>query len=206
MTARRSDHNMAAAMALIVGLGLATDCSAQTLPAMPRRLSLTYQAAFTPSYILPGAPANFQPIYWHADWGGRAFLANHEAECYMDSSVGENPFIIDIGTALRLVASPATSTNPCYSPYNSGLITTQGSFSQQYGYFEITAKLPSGQGLWPAFWMLNAGNGGSYVGEIDAFENPQGPNTGALQTRNPSTSPRSAAATAPAPGARRAPG
>jgi beta-glucanase (GH16 family) len=47
-------------------------------------------------------------------------------------------------------------------------------FSQAYGRFEARIKLPAGQGMWPAFWMLgeNFGSvGWSKCGEIDIMEN-----------------------------------
>jgi hypothetical protein len=50
----------------------------------------------------------------------------------------------------------------------SGLINTHGTFSQTYGYFEISAKVPSGQGLWPAFWLLP--QSGNWPPEIDVLE------------------------------------
>ena len=150
------------------------------LPSFPVLLALVYQLAVSPSYTLPGAPMNLQTKYLHADWNGRALLSNHEAECYMDSSVGENPFVLATNDGvLNLNATPAKSTNPCYSAYNSGMITTQGIFSCQYCYYEARIRLPTGSGLWPAFWLLSEANDGAYVGEVDAFENPQGPNTGA---------------------------
>ena len=53
-------------------------------------------------------------------------------------------------------------------PYTSGIITTRGIFSQQYGLFILRAKLPKGKGFWPAFWMLPAKP--DYPKEIDIFE------------------------------------
>src|SRR5215207_2532538 len=58
--------------------------------------------------------------------------------------------------------------------YTSARLKTQGKFSQAYGRFEARIKLPYGQGIWPAFWML--GNniqsaGWPTCGEIDIMEN-----------------------------------
>ena len=41
-----------------------------------------------------------------------------------------------------------------------------------YGRFEMRAKLPVGQGMWPAFWMLpsNSADGWAASGEIDIME------------------------------------
>lgn len=57
--------------------------------------------------------------------------------------------------------------------YTSGRIKTKGTFEQKYGRFEARLKSPSGQGMWPAFWML--GNnvdtvGWPLCGEIDIME------------------------------------
>ena len=58
--------------------------------------------------------------------------------------------------------------------YTSARLKTQGLFSQAYGRFEARIKIPAGQGMWPAFWML--GNnitsvGWPKCGEIDIMEN-----------------------------------
>ena len=57
--------------------------------------------------------------------------------------------------------------------YTSARIKTQGLFSQQYGRFEAKIKMPYGQGLWPAFWMLGSDfetAGWPNCGEIDIME------------------------------------
>jgi beta-glucanase (GH16 family) len=57
--------------------------------------------------------------------------------------------------------------------YTSGRIKTAGLFAREEGRFEARIKLPVGQGLWPAFWMLgnNIGSvGWPECGEIDIME------------------------------------
>lgn len=39
-------------------------------------------------------------------------------------------------------------------PYTSGMVITHEKFSFQYGYVEARIKVPAGQGLWPALWLL----------------------------------------------------
>jgi beta-glucanase (GH16 family) len=60
------------------------------------------------------------------------------------------------------------------SSYTSARLETARHFSQAYGRFESRIRLPGGQGLWPAFWMLgdNIGQvGWPGCGEIDIMEN-----------------------------------
>ena len=57
--------------------------------------------------------------------------------------------------------------------YTSTRITTKGKKEFQYGRFETRAKLPVGQGVWPAFWMLGSNInevGWPKCGEIDILE------------------------------------
>lgn len=58
--------------------------------------------------------------------------------------------------------------------YTSGRIESRGLFDLQYGRIEARIKLPRGQGIWPAFWMLGsnfARVGWPECGEIDIMEN-----------------------------------
>ncbi|MBU7598094.1 glycoside hydrolase family 16 protein [Streptomyces sp. P38-E01] len=58
--------------------------------------------------------------------------------------------------------------------YTSARLNTSGKFSAQYGKVEARIKVPRGQGMWPAFWMLGdrfSEIDWPYCGEIDIMEN-----------------------------------
>jgi beta-glucanase (GH16 family) len=89
-------------------------------------------------------------------WQSRTLAPNGEAQYYGDPKAGMDPFEWS-GGVLTIVGKP----NPFRAdprthglPYLSGLITTEKSFSQRYGYFEARMALPMGKGIWPAFWLL----------------------------------------------------
>lgn len=57
--------------------------------------------------------------------------------------------------------------------YTSARLLTKNRFEQAYGRFEARIQLPTGQGIWPAFWMLGADideNPWPGAGEIDIME------------------------------------
>jgi beta-glucanase (GH16 family) len=74
-----------------------------------------------------------------------------------------NPFSIETG-ALAITASKVDAAG---MPFVSGALSTYP-FAQTYGYFEMTAQLPRGRGLWPAFWLLPADD--TWPPEIDVVE------------------------------------
>ena len=58
--------------------------------------------------------------------------------------------------------------------YTSASINTLGRFEFTYGRVEVRAKLPTGNGAWPAVWMLGTNRaqvGWPTCGEIDIMEN-----------------------------------
>ena len=107
---------------------------------------------------------------WNYDIGngpGNDGWGNQELQYYSD-----RPENISIEDGMMKITAIQESFEG--SGYTSSRITTKGKFEQKYGRFEARIKLPWGQGMWPAFWML-----GSNIdevswpncGEIDIMEN-----------------------------------
>lgn len=103
---------------------------------------------------------------WNFETGGNGW-GNNELEYYNNSI--KNCFITN-RNYLVLEARRETIGN---NNYTSARIQTLGKREFTYGRIDIRAKLPSGQGIWPALWML-----GSNIttvswpacGEIDMME------------------------------------
>jgi beta-glucanase (GH16 family) len=108
---------------------------------------------------------------WTYDIGGNGW-GNRELEYYTNRA--ENARIED--GKLVITARQETYTAPDGAKFNytSARLKTQGLFSQAYGRFEARIKLPAGQGIWPAFWLLGdnfESVGWPKCGEIDIMEN-----------------------------------
>ena len=115
---------------------------------------------------------------WRHDLGdgcaaGICGWGNNEKEQYTDASVNIS---LNGQGQLRIVARVAPTGLTCYygpCRYTSAKITTRGKMDAAPGRVEARIRLPAGQGLWPAFWML----GSSFpttpwplCGELDIME------------------------------------
>jgi beta-glucanase (GH16 family) len=100
---------------------------------------------------------------WATAYGNGMRTNNDELEWYVDDDATH---VVSDGT-LKLTAF-AQSSEPGF-PYTSGMISSHDGFNQMYGYFEARVKLPSGRGLWPAFWTLPLP--ANWPPEIDIMEN-----------------------------------
>ncbi|MCF4008876.1 glycoside hydrolase family 16 protein [Rheinheimera sp. UJ63] len=92
---------------------------------------------------------------------------NQEKQCYTDSA--ENAFVSN--GSLKIVAKPAAEGAPL--PYTSARLNTRYQGDWRYGRIEVRAKMPSGQGTWPAVWMMSTDEvygGWPKSGEIDIVE------------------------------------
>ena len=116
---------------------------------------------------------------WRYDLGdgcrsGNCGWGNQEKEWY--TSEPENIALTGDGT-LRIVARAAPTGLTCYygpCRYTSAKVTTRGLMLAAPGRVEARIKLPEGQGLWPAFWMLGGSfpaTGWPQCGELDIMEN-----------------------------------
>ena len=121
------------------------------------------------------AGASFDRTKWVADTGGHGF-GNQERQFY--TTRPENVALDGDGHLVITARAEAPSTPyQCWygsCGYTSTRLKTQGLFARAYGRFEARLRVPRGQGLWPAFWMLGANIdavGWPQSGEIDIMEN-----------------------------------
>ena len=148
---------------LFGAFSLLLSCSADEKQTVTTLDKLVLQDEFS----VDGAPDS---ALWNYDTGkgpGGDGWGNNELQYYTD-----RPENIKVENGMLKI----TAIQELYmgSGYTSARITTKGKFEQKYGRFEARMKLPSGKGLWPAFWMLGSNidiNSWPQCGEIDIMEN-----------------------------------
>jgi beta-glucanase (GH16 family) len=111
------------------------------------------------------------PKKWTYDIGGNGW-GNRELEYYTKRP--ENAHIEKENLVITARRESFTGADGVTRDYTSARLKTIGLFVQSYGRFEARIKIPEGQGMWPAFWLLGQdipSVGWPKCGEIDIMEN-----------------------------------
>ncbi|WP_329106750.1 family 16 glycosylhydrolase [Micromonospora sp. NBC_01699] len=120
-------------------------------------------------------------LIWSDEFNGAAGSKPDPAKWTIDPGTGQNNEIqyytnnnnanMDGTGSLVIEARRETAGG---RDYTSHRMNTGGKFTTQYGRVEARVKVPKGNGLWPAFWMMGAdfltGRPWPYNGEIDIME------------------------------------
>ncbi|MFF8807450.1 discoidin domain-containing protein [Streptomyces omiyaensis] len=147
-----------------------------------------------PAPPLPADPADPPRLVWSDEFDGAAGGRPDPAKWKADPGTGQNAELqyytdhdnasLDGAGHLVLEArkqatpgkgcppDPLTGSTTCQ--YTSARMNTGATFRFTYGRVEARVKVPEGNGLWPAFWMMGAdflsGRPWPYNGEIDILE------------------------------------
>ena len=107
---------------------------------------------------------------WSIQVGGH--WSNNELQAYTNRP--QNIHLESGNLVITATKENYTGADGVSRSFTSARINTQGKFTQKYGRFEARIKLPQGQGMWPAFWLLGddiGADGWPKCGEIDIMEN-----------------------------------
>ena len=166
----RTTVTAAAALTFVLSASLAASAAAPKAPdagSAPSAQDAAALGALTWSDEFDGAAGSApNGANWNQETGAGGW-GNNELQNYTSSR--ENSALDGSG---NLVITARRDGN---GGYTSARLTTQGKVQPKFGHLEARIKIPRGQGIWPAFWMLGGqiGNGGPWPGsgEIDIMEN-----------------------------------
>ncbi len=139
------------------------------------RRTVLLSLAFTLAIALPAHEAEAKKTSWKQVWNDEfdgialdktkwtaedaALVKNNELQYYSPDEVYVRSGLLTLRSRRQAMGG---------RQFTSGLVETHGKFKLLYGRVEIRAKLPKGQGIWPAHWMMPDDN--SWPPEIDIME------------------------------------
>lgn len=154
-----------ASVAAVAGRPVTAALTSFKPPGAHHPRNLIFKAAFPGKRLNRKIWATCYSWTWH---GGCTNFGNTEFEWYTPSQVRVR------GGVLHLVAQrkPVTGVNKHGKRKKyyckSGMVTTLPGFSFKYGTIEVVARIPYGQNLWSAIWLVAAN--GQWPPEIDMLE------------------------------------
>ncbi|MFE5245478.1 MULTISPECIES: glycoside hydrolase family 16 protein [unclassified Streptomyces] len=165
-------------LSLVMALGLAslstglTQNTSTSATAPTTAAAATAAVTFADEFDGPAGSA-VDGGKWLTETGDN--VSNHERQYY---TAGTSNAALDGQGNLVITARKENPGNyQCWygrCEYTSSRLNTSGRFTSTYGHVESRMKIPRGQGIWPAFWMLGADIGSvgwPNSGEIDIMEN-----------------------------------
>lgn len=148
------------------------------LPALPANTigAQTFELDFSTGVMPPGLSTSF----WYGSGASSREMGGDDLQIYSDAAYnGVNPFSLT-GGVLSIAAAPLTPAQSALAvnggrKFSGGLLTTLGTFDQEYGFWEVGARCDPVAGLWPGIWLLGV-PGSSSAGwpnasqEVDIWE------------------------------------
>jgi len=145
-------------------------CDTATAQAQVTYRKLAFRDEFNKA---SGAPVD--ATKWTMETGGGGW-GNQELQYYTNDT--ENAYHDGAGSlVIKAIKKDLPPSFKCWygqCKYTSARLISKGKFDQKYGRFEARIKIPRGQGMWSAFWMLGSdidAVGWAQCGEIDVMEN-----------------------------------
>src|SRR5262249_17531924 len=142
MASRFRMRTAAIALSVLAGACAGVRNGASTAPSpTPPAVQSWFDEFDGPANALP------DPAKWTFDLGNNGGWGNQELQTY--PNLPQNVHLDGLGHLIIRVERTETG-------FTSARLKTQGLFAAQYGRVEARIRLPFGQGIWPAFWMLGA--------------------------------------------------
>lgn len=130
-----------------------------------------YRLVWADEFDVDGRP---DPANWTYE---RGFVRNHEQQYYQPENawVRDGRLVIEarreqVANADHRPGSRDWRSRPEQSTYTSACLHTRGLQAWVYGRFEMRARIPTGPGMWPAWWTLGMEREWPSNGEIDIME------------------------------------